>query len=65
MYMIHILSQQSKGSCFLFSVKSEVKSQKMRKRFLVSKDVVLYPVALWTVHEIKGFGQQVKEIVIV
>ena len=37
----------------------------MCKRILVTKDVLLYPVALWTVHEIKGFGQQVIEIVIV
>ena len=39
----------------------------MCKRILVTKDVLLYPVALWTVHEIKGFGQQVieSEIVIV
>ena len=61
--MIHILSQQRRAIVLYF--KSQVKSQKMCKRILVTKDVVLYPVALWTVHEIKGFGQQVKEIVIV
>ena len=35
----------------------------MCNRILVTKDVVLYPVAF--VHEIKGFGKQVKEILIV